>query len=444
MTALADALRAYWTGLDGARLGPAQVAAFEAEYEVEVARALRVFVPVLTAFNVAFWATDAWVFAEVPGAAATLGVGRAVTVGIAAVAFLALVAAPRRVAAITVVGGFAACLTVAVTFARIGGPSTAWFHFLYPFALSPLAVYFRPGRRVAVTALFGLAILGGYFGASPAYLGDPMAACTLAHFGYIELFGLAVGLYVDRVRLRTWALKRALEDERARLADRVAEQTHDLRRLARRLDELREHERKHLARELHDELGQTLTALRLALKVATTRYERDPAGIRANLAQFGALLDDLTQQTRRILRDLRPPALDDLGLGAAVEWLAGQLERRGGPPCAVDVPAGCVGVPPDLAGVAYRCVQEALTNVARHARAASVRVRVALTDGELRAVVEDDGVGFGGAPTEGLGLVGMRERAAAMGGRVAVASAPGRGTRVTLSLPLPVPAEGAA
>lgn len=436
MTALTMALRAYRTGLDGARLRPELVVAFEAAYQVEVVRRLLAVIPVLTLFNLTFWMTDTWVFADVPGVAATLGVARAITVVLAAVMWGVLLFAPRWVTPIAVVGGVAACLTVAIAFARFGGPSSPWFHFLYPFALAPIGLYFRPAQRVAVTALFGLALVGGYFNSSPAYFQDPMAACTLAHFAYIELFAIAIGLYVDRARLGTFALQQELEDERAHLADRVAAQTHDLRRLARGLDELREHERKHLAHELHDELGQTITALRIALKVATTRFERDPAGIRANLAQFGALLDDLTQQTRRILRELRPPALDDLGLGAAVEWLAGQLERRGGPPCAVDVPPGHLEVPPDLAGVAYRCVQEALTNVTRHAQAASVRVRVALTDGELRAVVEDDGVGFGGAPTEGLGLVGMRERAAAVGGRVEVASAPGRGTRVSLAIPV--------
>lgn len=229
-----------------------------------------------------------------------------------------------------------------------------------------------------------------------------------------------------------------------RLVDQLREngrQAQDLQRLSSQLILAHEEERRHIARELHDEVGQVLTAVNVELSRAQWALE----------ARGGPsfLLEDAQRVTHgalRAVRDLsqllRPVLLDDLGLAAALENLIGELARRHG--LAVSCTAtGLDGrLDPALEVAAYRIVQEALTNAVRHARAASCEVRVARMDGVLQIEVRDDGIGFDvesamhGEGRQGVGLVGMRERAELLRGRVSVESAVGRGTVVRAVLPV--------
>ncbi|MCF8050351.1 MAG: PAS domain S-box protein [Desulfobacterales bacterium] len=211
-----------------------------------------------------------------------------------------------------------------------------------------------------------------------------------------------------------------------------------LRRLSAGIMASQEKERTAIARELHDELGQVLTALRMdSVWMRKHLKEADPEGAQRALTMCD-LIDKTIEEVRGIAIRLRPGVLDTLGLVDALDWYAGDFERRTEISCTfepIDVPA----VTDSLATAAYRIAQEALTNVARHAGASRVHLSLAAENGKLLLSVADDGGGFDTAvlnETEALGVAGMRERASLVGGSIEVASRIGVGTRVEFRVPL--------
>jgi PAS domain S-box-containing protein len=211
-----------------------------------------------------------------------------------------------------------------------------------------------------------------------------------------------------------------------------------LRALAARLDAVREEERREMAREIHDQIGQSLTALKLELAALRGGLaQSDPAAAR-RAGEMDTLLDQTLDTARRLSTALRPPILDDLGLVAAVEWQAREFEARTGVRCRVEAALGDEKVAGREALVLFRIVQEALTNVARHAQARTVQLRVVAEPDALVLTVKDDGRGITDqekARSSSLGLLGMRERALVLGGTVTVEGAAGAGTTVTARLP---------
>lgn len=413
------------------------LAAFRAQTDAQVRPILGLMTALLTVFNVGFWFTDAWVFRAVPGAAETLAEGRLWLLGVAAVVGVGLKLPRVPVYPLGMAAGLAVSFITARSLGHLGGPSAPWFHFLHAYLLAPALAIFLPLRRLAYTLTVVAACLLGYFGPHPEYLRDPYVSTTLAHFAYVATMSVAVGWYADSLRLRYFLSQRALTAEREALAARVAEATRALRRLARHRDEVQDAERARVARELHDELGQGLTALRMVLKTARDRHARDPAAIAPNLEQLTELLHHLTDDTRRLVSDMRPRVLDDLGLAPALDWLAARAAERG-VPCAVTRAGELPALPAAVATAAFRCAQEALTNVAKHADASMVTVTVRVEGGALELTVEDDGVGFDPAAVRdgAFGLVGMRERALSLGGSVAVGPRAPRGTVLCVRLPL--------
>jgi signal transduction histidine kinase len=214
------------------------------------------------------------------------------------------------------------------------------------------------------------------------------------------------------------------------LADRVA------RDALRRVVEGQELERRRLARELHDETGQALTSILLGLKRVEDAKTSDDA--QAAAAELRGEIVKTLQSVRRLAVELRPKALDDFGLVAALERLAEAFGGESG--IAVDVEANLdeTRLPPEIETALYRIAQEALTNVAKHAGAEHVSLVVTRRDGSVTVVVEDDGRGFGAAGGEsgGLGLVGMKERVGLLGGRLAIESTEGSGTTIVAEVPL--------
>ena len=199
-----------------------------------------------------------------------------------------------------------------------------------------------------------------------------------------------------------------------------------------------EDERRTIARELHDEVGQVLTALNVELSLAQRNMESN--GLSAEpLVEAQGLAESALDTIRDVTQLLRPAALDDLGLPAAIDAALRGLARRHD----ITVELSQVGMAdrlsPETEVTAYRIVQEALTNVARHARATRCRVRLLRLPSALKVEVEDDGAGFasdeGATTTGGYGLIGMRERAAMLGGSLQIDSAPGLGTRLIVELP---------
>ena len=203
----------------------------------------------------------------------------------------------------------------------------------------------------------------------------------------------------------------------------------------RRVVEAQELERTRLARELHDETGQALTSILLGLKSLEDRLDSDEG--RAAAAELRELVVGTLQDVRRLAVELRPSALDDFGLVAAIERLTDTFATGSG--IAVDLEArlGDERLPGEIETALYRLVQEALTNVLKHADARQVRVSLTRDAAWVTAVVEDDGAGFDAAARNGgLGLTGMRERLAIVGGRLTIDSTSGRGTTLLAEVPL--------
>ncbi len=209
-----------------------------------------------------------------------------------------------------------------------------------------------------------------------------------------------------------------------------------LRQLSGRILEGEERERAAIARELHDELGQILTALRMDAAWLRKRLRPSDPRAAARAETMCETIYGTIDEVRRMVMRLRPGVLDDLGLIPALEWLAGDFEKRTGIPCAFRH-SGVPEITGAAATTTYRITQETLTNVARHAGAGRVEVSLAARGGELVLTVRDDGRGFDHrAPAGGRGIAGIRERAALIGGAVEIRSRPGDGTAVTFRLPL--------
>lgn len=210
-----------------------------------------------------------------------------------------------------------------------------------------------------------------------------------------------------------------------------------LRLLTASLVEAREEERRRIARELHDELGQRLTVLKMALSNLVSGSRAVLPAERVS-AMF-AMVDDTVAAVRRIATELRPAMLDDIGLSAAIEWLAQESARRMGVEVRWQLPASDPPIS-DAASIAlYRMVQEMLTNVARHAQATEVRIELRCDEVSVVLKVQDNGVGFSAASMRrrgSHGLMGMRERCHMLGGRIELGNAPEGGARITVSLPL--------
>ena len=204
-----------------------------------------------------------------------------------------------------------------------------------------------------------------------------------------------------------------------------------------------EAERARVSRDLHDDVGQALTSVLLGLRLLESSLASDEVALddaRRRADEVHDLVVDALHRTRKLAFDLRPTVLDDVGLLPALEHLAQDMTSRGDATVALAAHGFAADrLPPDIETVVYRVVQEALTNITRHAEAATASITVVVADGRVRVLVEDDGVGFetDAAPTRGhLGLKGMAERADLGGGMVELSSTPGSGTTVLLELPL--------
>jgi signal transduction histidine kinase len=222
--------------------------------------------------------------------------------------------------------------------------------------------------------------------------------------------------------------------------ERLHETEAQLRQLAARLQMAREEERKVLARELHDELGQTLTAIKLELArlIPLFKEQRLSDGI-DRLQSLVGLAEIGIESVKRITTDLRPATLDHLGLPSAVRWEAITFRARTGLRCRVTSAPEKTSLTADQEIGVFRILQEALTNVVRHARASAVDVHLAEARGRFELRVRDNGRGVTEAEArspKAIGLLGMRERAALIGGAFEISGRRGRGTIVTVQIPL--------
>jgi signal transduction histidine kinase len=199
-----------------------------------------------------------------------------------------------------------------------------------------------------------------------------------------------------------------------------------------------EREKSRIARELHDDLAQSLTALKMDINWVRDRHQGGSEEVSAKLDEMLTLMDATVAATRRIAADLRPLLLDDLGLLPAIEWLLQNFSQRSGVPCKL-VADENLDLAEPYATAAFRIVQEALANVAKHAQATQVEVQVEHTADALRLSIQDNGTGFSDkAPRkpQSLGLMGLRERAHLLKGFVKITTQLGAGTLVEVKFPV--------
>lgn len=226
-----------------------------------------------------------------------------------------------------------------------------------------------------------------------------------------------------------------LETSNTKLLESQAE----LRKLSQQLMHVIEQERTRIAREIHDQLGQVLTAIKIELGTTQRRLDPGQTLVFKKLADVIYLVDETIQVVRRIASDMRPGILDDFGLAAAAEWQLEEFEKLTGLHCHLSAQVDEKKLDPELCTASFRILQEALTNVARHAKATEVHVTLETTTGSLILTVQDNGRGISEDEQHhvpSLGLLGMHERAMQFGGTVNLAGMAGKGTCVTLTLPL--------
>ncbi len=290
---------------------------------------------------------------------------------------------------------------------------------------------------IVIAVTIGAAVLSVHFNFS-----EKLQRWT-APWERIQLDELPGVLWVLSLGLTWFAVRRYREAGSDLLRRRAAEAQlaaalADNRRLSQQYVQIQEAERKGLAQELHDELGQYLNAIKLdAVSIRDVRLA-DEAAVRDRSAAIVANCNHIHDALAALIRQLRPVGLDELGLVAAVEHCIDAWRPRLAPAeLRLSSSGELTDLPEAVALTAFRLVQEALTNIAKHASAKHVTVQLERSADQVEILVADDGVGAApSSPTRGLGLIGMRERVAALQGDLAVATAPGRGFRLTARIPV--------
>ena len=212
-----------------------------------------------------------------------------------------------------------------------------------------------------------------------------------------------------------------------------------LRNLSAHLQVAREKERTRISRELHDELGQSLTALQMDFSWLDKHFSRKTDTLREKARRMSRLVDTTIESVHRISKELRPILLDDLGLTAAMEWHIQDFQKRSGVRCDAYLECDDSVIDKDLSTALFRIFQEALTNIARHADATGVRIKLSREENEICLEVTDNGRGIPPeqvGDSKSLGIIGMRERAHLWGGRVCLSGKCGKGTIVTVKIPV--------
>jgi signal transduction histidine kinase len=406
----------------------------------------------VAAFVAVLWPTDLVVFRNMPETQATINWLRVAVISSAILIHLTLRTSlgPRKPTLFLGLGGALIMFAVGWGFGNLGGPDRPYIHLAYSALFFSVLAPVRIVERTILVSGLALALMTGFLAPHPEYFGDPMTTLAISFVASLVALVIAVGHLSFRIMRQSFF--QSLELERAStqlsnlndtLESRVREQTLDLRRLTDHLERAREDERTRISRELHDQLGQELTAMHLALALCQQRFAKDPNTIKSNLEEMRALVQRTQSTARNLVTELRPQLLDELGLSAGIEWLVRQTEQRAPLRCWL-VAEGLGGLPPDVSTVAFRIVQEALTNVVRHAKAKTVEITLGVRGERLDIAVSDDGVGLPMGPRKsGFGLIGIRERVATRAGTMEISARAGGGTVLAVSLPLRAPTEEA-
>jgi signal transduction histidine kinase len=252
-----------------------------------------------------------------------------------------------------------------------------------------------------------------------------------------EILRSKISVFVDLHRKNRKLVQEIIE--RKRIEEDLNSSRENLRALAAHVQSVREEESARIAREIHDQLGQSLTGLKMDLaSIAGKLTEEQKASLDERMQSMFGLIDQMIESVRTIAAQLRYSVLDELGLATALNWQAVEFQRRSGVRCNVTLSGAAPALDRERAMAAFRIFQELLTNVARHAAATRVEVRVEPDEDSFVLTLEDNGRGIEEAAVHSprsLGLMGIRERALPFGGAVQISGVPGKGTRVTVTIP---------
>jgi signal transduction histidine kinase len=356
--------------------------------------------------------------------------------------------ARAHVFTVVTVSSMAHAAALAGFLAPLGGIEEPWFHSALLVPPCTLAFLTPIGARIGIVLLTTAASLGAFFGVAPEHLAHPRAFTALGMVFFASVSSVLVGHVIYVLTRRNFHQARSLEErnvglerDNESLAERLAEQLDEVRRLASHMETTREEERRRIAHELHDELGQSLTAMRYDVDRSRKFLHKDPAKAEEALDRLSQAVDAQMTCVRRIVSEMRPQVLDDLGLVAAIEWLTRSLAEQTGLEIRFRAEPADIDVEHAAATALYRVAQEALNNALKHSGALSIGVTLRADGDGLMLRVCDDGAGLNpthAAATDrdrapagaasghnagssaSLGIVGMRERLRVLGGRVQI------------------------
>jgi signal transduction histidine kinase len=324
---------------------------------------------------------------------------------------------------------------------KIGGPEAATTCGVYtaPLLTVLLVVELRP--RIAATVSIIVAYFLGLVASRPAIISESGFAAIVVWTVASAITAVIVG-HVTYILLRAnFRQRRALDRMASQLKTLVGEQSTEIRTLASRISFLQEEERARIAHELHDDLGQTLVSVGMQLEWVQGLSGRTPPDVEkidSGIRSLRAMVDELHDSLDRVLATLRPRTLETLGFDLAVTRLAQDLGRQNGFAAEVEIGVDTDDFSPAASVVIFRIIQQALTNISRHARAGRAGISLSLEEGSVVLRIVDDGVGFDPSAVEGkgrMGLMGIRERSLLLKGDCRIESAPGKGCRIVIAFP---------
>jgi signal transduction histidine kinase len=419
---------------------PEREAAFRQHANANSIRYARWIAFAAAAATVLWWPADFLIYADAPDVIRWYCVWRLGNILIlSALAALLTWSSHARAHAAAVSVGLSTIDTAFVfwSIGHLGGPEAMWR--LVGVLLVPCCTYavFVPfPQRIVSILMMSTAALAGTSLSFPQYLDYPHIGNTFGLLAFSCLASLVCGHTVYHLSRAAFLANRALARVNESLEEGLLQKTVELRTLATHLESIREDERAQLARELHDDLGQVLTAMRLEVDVARGALRKGRPG--DPLTRLQILLDETVNLSRRILGTLRPRILDDFGLVPAIRWLAEEERQRTGLELCLFVAPELPVVAGEKATAVFRSVQEALTNVVKHAAASEVEIRLVAEAGFLELEVRDDGRGIpprSAWRAGAFGLVSMRERANRLGGSFDIREGDTGGTVLTFRVP---------
>jgi signal transduction histidine kinase len=446
MPSIVEGARSWLSAWQPVEMPPEKEAAFERYIRDRFERHGVVLALLCSLAALLWWPADYLIYRDLPQYIAPTHKWRTVAIVVGA-AYFPLVRLPpfrTRPGGLLIGSGLVVSAAIGWATGLIGGLDRPEPHLLYLLLIGTIPMPLAPRARVLVTLAFAGAILGGYLIPFPAYLSSPYLPVGVSMMTLAMVVSVTFGHMLYLLLRSNFFQTALLADNNALLEERVADRTRELCDLLSRLETTREEERNRIAREIHDELGQELTAQRLTLAIAEDCLDGEPDTARAKLVEMRALLDRTMATVRTLIADLRPWVLHDLGLAEAARWLARRTEELSGTACELEVSGDLASLDRERSAAVFRILQESLNNVTKHAQATIVQIEIETTDEDLVLHVRDDGIGPGERTgRRGFGVVGMRERAHALGGEFELRGRAGGGTEVTCRLPLAGEVDGA-